>query len=661
LSCGRVGLEKNIKDFKEIFHKVQYKQIGKFTTKNNTKMIKVTLNHLKESMRELNLLHTKSNSKFVPDIYKYSSVKNRLAILQGLMDTDGTISQDKRSRKSQQYQYLGAGYSTVSEQLIGDVQEIVNSLGGIARRRTRIGWYYNKDRTRHYCQRGYGLNIKLPENMNPFRLKRKSRLYHDPEKYKVARYITNIVYEKDAEAICISVDSEDQLYVTEHAIVTHNTLQLLAFAEQKNLKKVLIVTPAPLKHQWQSEIKKFLHQESIILDGDKLKRNQLFNDFLLNDNIKYLIINYEQVLGNDFLITKKFDLIIYDEVHRIKNIKGKTYKQAKRILALYRLGATATPFVNNPKELFNIINFLLPNYFNYAEFITRFCIQQQVYIYKLQRAINIIVGYKNLPELNQRLSIIMCRRLKANVLPQLPVRVYQEYEVKLLPEQQEVSDYFINLAKDSPDDKNILSFLMLARIAANSLQQILQSNSLIASEVKIENPVNSKLKLLLEILETINEKVIIFSQWQISAREIANSLPAGKTILITGDTNNKPAMLQEFKTNEAMKYLVATDCLNYGLSIPEAHIMVHFDKPFSPAQIEQREGRIDRLTQQHQMLVISLIALDSIEERVKKILANKSKMFGAVINGKQPVITEQSILQELVQEIKDEKFEGLKE
>jgi SNF2 family DNA or RNA helicase len=157
---------------------------------------------------------------------------------------------------------------------------------------------------------------------------------------------------------------------------------------------------------------------------------------------------------------------------------------------------------------------------------------------------------------------------------------------------------------------------------------------------------------MLELLETINEKVIIFTQWQTSAKEIAEALSPHKVILITGDTADKHTPLQEFRTNPKVKYLVATDCLNYGLSIPEAHIMIHFDKPFSPAKIEQREGRIDRLTQQNKMLIISLVALNSIEVTVEKILSRKGKMFDTVVDGK-PIAAEADITQEIIQDIKN--------
>lgn len=152
-------------------------------------------------LRKLRLMGTNSHTKFIPDQYKYASVNNRLALLQGLMDTDGYAGNH------------GAEYSTVSKQLAKDVASIVQSLGGVAPIRVKKG---------KNCI-SYNVRIKLPDSIIPFKLDRKIATYQIPSKYPAVRYITDISYEKDDEAVCLSVDSTDNLYVTEHAIVTHNT------------------------------------------------------------------------------------------------------------------------------------------------------------------------------------------------------------------------------------------------------------------------------------------------------------------------------------------------------------------------------------------------------------------------------------------------------
>ena len=185
---------------------------------------------LSESLKELKLNQTRSHNKFIPNIYKYSSLEDRLSLLQGLMDTDGHCMKSKNGN------FCGTEYSTVSEQLADDLAEIVHSIGGIVRKKSKIPTYSYKGEKKK-GKRVYRLNIKLPEGMNPFRLKRKSDEYNPPKKYKIGRYIKDIKLEKQGEAVCIQVDAEDHLYVTEHGIVTHNTYQSIVSRNRKWCRK----------------------------------------------------------------------------------------------------------------------------------------------------------------------------------------------------------------------------------------------------------------------------------------------------------------------------------------------------------------------------------------------------------------------------------------
>ncbi len=178
------------------------------------------------SLYDLGIEHTRSHNKFIPEIYKYSSVENRLSILQGLMDTDGHCMFKGSGN------FLGTEFSTISKQLCDDVAEIVQTLGGIARVKTRIPTYTHNGEKRK-GQLAYRVNIKLPKGMNPFRLKRKSERYIEPTKYPTGRFIKNIEKVGFEDSVCISVDSPDKLYVTEHCIVTHN-MNLMNWARKKS-------------------------------------------------------------------------------------------------------------------------------------------------------------------------------------------------------------------------------------------------------------------------------------------------------------------------------------------------------------------------------------------------------------------------------------------
>lgn len=144
-----------------------------------------------------------SGDKFIPDMYKYGSVDQRKALLAGLMDTDGTCSAE-RNRVS---------FSTTSERLANDMVDLVRSLGGIAKLRTLI----REDKTYHteYC-----VNVKT--KFNPFTLDRKAKRL-TPKPNRITRYIKSVEKVEDQECVCIKVSNEDELYITDNFIVTHNT------------------------------------------------------------------------------------------------------------------------------------------------------------------------------------------------------------------------------------------------------------------------------------------------------------------------------------------------------------------------------------------------------------------------------------------------------
>jgi phosphate starvation-inducible PhoH-like protein len=177
-------------------------------------------NPLTQALRELRLAGTVSATKFIPETYLYNSAEVRIALLQGLLDTDGgPTTQEGRTCRIQ--------YSTTSERLKDDMIFLVRSLGGVAswRKRKAEGRKPGlaNGRPVPYRTDAYVLNIRLPENIKPFRLNRKAEIY-EKGCGRPMRFIKNIEYIGEAETQCIRVSAPDSLYVTDDFILTHNTL-----------------------------------------------------------------------------------------------------------------------------------------------------------------------------------------------------------------------------------------------------------------------------------------------------------------------------------------------------------------------------------------------------------------------------------------------------
>jgi phosphate starvation-inducible PhoH-like protein len=178
-------------------------------------------NPVTAALRELSLAGTRSATKFVPEPYLHNSASVRLAVLQGLLDTDGgPVTQEGRSCRIQ--------YCTTSPRLRDDVIFLVRSLGGIVYWQTRpvAGRKpgHAQGRDVHYRSDAFVLDIRLPAGIEPFRLARKRAVYQVSGGGRPMRFIDSIEPAGEAETLCIQVAAADSLYVTDDFLVTHNTL-----------------------------------------------------------------------------------------------------------------------------------------------------------------------------------------------------------------------------------------------------------------------------------------------------------------------------------------------------------------------------------------------------------------------------------------------------
>ena len=181
----------------------------------------VVRNPLTQALRGLELAGARSATKFIPELYLYNCAEVRLAVLQGLLDTDGgPVVQEGRSCRVQ--------YTTTSERLTDDVLFLVRSLGGVAywRRRRNEGRTpgFANGRAVGYRNDAFVMDIRLPESLEPFRLSRKADIYRAHGGGRPMRFIKSIEPAGVEETQCISVAAADSLYVTDDFILTHNTL-----------------------------------------------------------------------------------------------------------------------------------------------------------------------------------------------------------------------------------------------------------------------------------------------------------------------------------------------------------------------------------------------------------------------------------------------------
>lgn len=178
------------------------------------------VNLVTKELNNLGLLYKKSIDKHIPSDYLFDSYENRVALLQGLCDTDGYSDNTHFE------------FSTSSEKLSIDFAELVRSLGGTCKTTSRMGKYKTKKGEIKETHLSFRLSCVFPDGLNPFRASKK--VYNHNKKYKVKKQITEVTYKGKEEVRCISVTNPRHLYITDDYIVTHNTYTAEKVAEILN-------------------------------------------------------------------------------------------------------------------------------------------------------------------------------------------------------------------------------------------------------------------------------------------------------------------------------------------------------------------------------------------------------------------------------------------
>lgn len=219
----------------EMVHRADY---GYAIVKRDRRL-KGAPNEVLEALRQLELGELHSFNKFIPDIYLTASANQRSDLLQGLLDTDGTVSVPSGT----------ASYSTSSPFLAVNVQYLVRSLGGLASIAIKHPTYTHKGEKRE-GRVAYQVNIRIADRKSLFRTPRKRELIPDTYQYadSIRLRIEKIEYVGRKEAQCISVDHPDHLYITNDFVVTHNTYVCTKWACQeldaRRISKIIVTRPA---------------------------------------------------------------------------------------------------------------------------------------------------------------------------------------------------------------------------------------------------------------------------------------------------------------------------------------------------------------------------------------------------------------------------------
>jgi superfamily II DNA or RNA helicase len=426
------------------------------------------------------------------------------------------------------------------------------------------------------------------------------------------------------------------------------TIQAIAAAallhQLRDIQRVLIVTPASLKHQWAREINRFTSLPVQIIQGNQVERRRQYREPQFFNIVNYELVLYDQ--GD--IIKQQFDLVILDEAQRIKNWRTKTADTIKQLRSPYAFVLTGTPLENRLDELYSVLQFIDPTILGPLwRFNERY--------YEVERRPTgsyKVLGYKNLDELRRRISPYVVRRVRDEVLLDLPDRIDNNFFVEMTdPQWDAYHEYEHKVAKLmaqakrrplTPDEhKMLLGFLTKMRLICNALA--LHDPEIRPADREKTSP---KLREFREIMgEEVagnGHKAIVFSQWSTMlafTEPLLEKLNVG-WVKLTGDVPSvkRGALVERFFDDPACKVFLSTDAGGVGLNLQAASMVVNLDLPWNPAVLGQRIARAHRHGQKQPVHVINLIAQGTIEERMLDTLAAKRAVFDAVLNEDSTVV-----------------------
>lgn len=403
------------------------------------------------------------------------------------------------------------------------------------------------------------------------------------------------------------------------------TLQTIAFLqkeyENNSLKNSIIICPKSLIYNWFEEIKKFTpNLKVMIFNGNKNIRTKLVDEFHKYDII---LTSYGIVQKDiDILKTKNFNICVIDEAQNIKNKTSKNTLSLKELNVNYKFALTGTPIENSIDELWSIFDFLMPGYLHsYSKFKSNY------------------ESSTDNSNLSKKISPFILRRLKKNVLTELPPKIETKIMIDLNDEQKKLYYSYIEKFKtEFESQENIinnknLKFKMLS--ALTRLRQICCEPKVIIDDYSHGS---SKIDTLMEIVEDNiknHKKIIIFSNFT-SVLNIIKSILIKRNIkysYLDGSIPSKERIdiVNNFNKNDYNVFLISLKAGGFGLNITSAETVIHFDPWWNNAVENQATDRAHRIGQKNTIHVIKLITKGTIEEKIFEIQERKTNLINSII------------------------------
>ncbi|WP_436514156.1 DEAD/DEAH box helicase [Clostridium thermobutyricum] len=397
------------------------------------------------------------------------------------------------------------------------------------------------------------------------------------------------------------------------------TIQIISFILSQKKTKTLIITPTSVIYNWKDEFEKFAPTLKVgLAHGNKVSREKVIDDYKKYDVI---LTTYGTIKNDEEKYSSlTFDYLIIDEAQNIKNHLAQATISVKKIKSRCNIALTGTPIENNLMELWSIFDFVMPGYlFTKERFKERF------------------VGNSDLTELKTLITPFILRRVKSDVLDELPSKVEKKYLVELNSKQKQIYKSYIKEVKmkieTSRDKVNLFAYL-------TKLRELCLDPSLVVPNYIGKS---AKLNIVKEIVEEESKagnKILLFSQFTSVLKKIEEDFKKSgiNYLYLDGSTSakNRVEMVKKFNEIDDIKvFLISLKAGGVGLNLTSASVVIHFDPWWNPAIEDQATDRAHRFGQKNTVKVIKLVAKDTIEEKIVLMQEDKKELIQSLMDGKE--------------------------
>ena len=405
-------------------------------------------------------------------------------------------------------------------------------------------------------------------------------------------------------------------------------LILCELSYRRLLRHTLILVPPGLVEQWAEEVDRKFALPSLILGSDAWERHLRPWDAPL---IIASLATARRSAWCDAVTGVDWDLVIADEAHRLRNPQSASAKLVKALRTRRLLLLTATPVENRLEDLFHLVNLVRPGLLGTQQSFRR-----------TYAACKVGESAGNVDALQRQMREVMIRHRRSEVALMLPKRL--AHTIPVPPGAQEASLYeaVSQRVRDTARDASQADKFALRAIqrAAGSSPRALRANlerrrwdDLAAHAASIETV--QKAAVLFELIDRHrrrDEKVIVFTAFRPTLEMLAElAAPRMPVAVYHGglDRKQKVATIRSFEADVPL--LLTTEAAGEGRNLQYCHVMINYDLPWNPMQIEQRLGRIHRIGQQHDVMLTNLVGVGTIEERILRVLESKINLFELVV------------------------------